>query len=108
MSTDQMKTAKNIYSFIKQKIPPKLEKWIENAQKFETGSASSGSGGTYSTRKNSTKTMTAWRNKISFEEVEKIEKVCGKFMDRVGYIRIDSIEKLKNENIPVFTQFPGF
>jgi len=91
-----MKTAKNIYSFIEQKIPPKLEKWIENAQNFDTGS-SSGPGGTYSTKKNSTKTMTAWRNKISFEEVEKIEKVCGKFMDQVGYLRINSNSKLKNE-----------
>ena len=64
MSLDQMKTAKQVYSFIGEKITKKLESWIQQAMKQE-GSNS----GTYSTNKNSIKTMTAWRNKINFDEV---------------------------------------
>ena len=63
MSADPVTTAKRIYEFIEHEVPVELLTWIEQSQK-ETGT-----GGTYSTVRNSTATMTAWRKHISFENV---------------------------------------
>ena len=65
MSADPLTTAKRIYEFIGHEIPAELLEWIEQSQK-ETGT-----GGTYSTVRNSTATMTAWRKHISFENVSR-------------------------------------
>ena len=65
MSADPLTTAKRIYEFIGHEIPTELLEWIEQSQK-ETGN-----GGTYSTVRNSTATMTAWRKHISFENVSR-------------------------------------
>jgi len=64
MSTDPVKTADNIYSFIGHDISDELASWIKSSQE-----ATGASGGTYSTIRNSTATMTAWRKSISFDEV---------------------------------------
>ena len=72
LSADLLTTAKHIYEFIGHEIPAELLTWIEQSQK-ETHT-----GGTYSTIRNSTATMTAWRKYISFENVSEIIPVYSK------------------------------
>ena len=64
MSRDQLSTAKNVYDFIERPMSKKLLKWIDESTKVH-GTI----GGAYSTIRNSTLTMTAWRHKITFAEV---------------------------------------
>lgn len=64
MSRDQLSTAKNVYDFIERPMSKKLLKWIDESTKVH-GTV----GGAYSTIRNSTLTMTAWRHKITFAEV---------------------------------------
>ena len=64
MSRDELSTANRVYDFIKRPMTRKLLKWIDDSSKVY-GAA----GGRYSTVRNSTLTMTAWRHKIIFTEV---------------------------------------
>ena len=63
MAADKMKMAKKIYKFIEQPLPTEVINWIKKSEKKKSD------GDRYSTNRNSTLTMTAWRNKISFQEV---------------------------------------
>ena len=64
MSRDQLSTAKHVYDFIGHPMTEKLLKWIDESSKTH------GTGiGDYSTLRDSILTMTAWRHKISFSEV---------------------------------------
>ena len=69
MSSDPLSMAKKIYKFIGQVISNELVGWIVESQKI-----SGQSGGTYSTVRNSTATMTAWRKNISYQNVSSIYK----------------------------------
>ena len=119
MSRDQLSTAKNVYDFIERPMSKKLLKWIDESTKVHGTS-----GGAYSTIRNSTLTMTAWRHKISFSEVKNIfspifgifnlkikaEKVqndpnCKKFMEEVGYIQLANENAMKSDDIAVFHEW---
>ena len=64
LSRDQLSTAKHIYDFIERPMSKKLFKWIHESTKVHGTT-----GGAYSTIRNSTQTMTAWRYKLTFAEV---------------------------------------
>ena len=56
----------------------------------------------YSTKKNSKETVFAWRQTIPPSDVEKIQNVCSKTMEELGYISLSNIEKeLKNKDFSV-------
>ena len=67
MSSDPLSMAKKVYKFIDQVISNELIGWIVESQKI-----SGQSGGTYSTVRNSTATMTAWRKNISYQNVSSV------------------------------------
>ena len=123
MSRDQLSTAKNVYDFIERPMSKKLLKWIDESTKVH-GTI----GGAYSTIRNSTLTMTAWRHKITFAEVcyysllncvlkistwnrkIKADKIqndpkCKEFMEKVGYIQLVNEKSMKSDDISVFHEW---
>ena len=125
MSRDELSTANRVYDFIQRPITRKLLKWIDESSKVH-GTA----GGAYSTVRNSTLTMTAWRHKITFTEVclhfkpvgfifhgiifhgvifqvNKIQREpnCKQFMKRVGYISLSDAKAMDSDDIPVFNEW---
>jgi len=99
MSSDPLTTAQTIYEFIGHLIPSELSDWIERS------TSESASGGTYSTVRNSTATMTAWRKSISFENALAVQNHCADFMRLAGYNLVAKPIDLSNNSYPVFTKW---
>ena len=94
MSRDQLSTAKNVYDFIERPMSKKLLKWIDESTKVH-GTI----GGAYSTIRNSTLTMTAWRHKITFAEVcyySLLKIVCWKFQLEIEKLRPTKFKMIPN------------
>ena len=118
MSRDQLSTAKHVYDFIERPMSKKLLKWIDESTKVH-GTI----GGAYSTIRNSTLTMTAWRHKLTFAEVSYLlrwnygikqiiqtskiqnDPKCKEFMEKVGYIQLANEKSMQSDDISVFHEW---
>ena len=67
MSAEPLSHAKKVYEFIGHQMPSNVKNWIT-----ENTNDSARNHKTYSTGRNSTETMTAWRQSISIHDVSKI------------------------------------
>ena len=55
----------------------------------------------YGTAKNSSATAFAWRDKMSFLKIMKIQEYCYAPMERLGYKILTNEEDLKAEDLPI-------
>ena len=55
----------------------------------------------YSTSRNSTATAFAWREKLSFDNIRKIQSACREPMKRLGYAFYENEEEVKSSNLPL-------
>ena len=68
MSAEPLYHAEKVYDFIGHKLPSDVKSWI-----VSNTNGSSKDTSTYSTGRNSTQTMTAWRNSISIDDVSVLD-----------------------------------
>ena len=55
----------------------------------------------YGTTKNSTATAFAWREKLSFENIRKIQSACKEPMAKLGYKLYESEEEVTSSTLPL-------
>ncbi|XP_051884469.1 carbohydrate sulfotransferase 6 [Pristis pectinata] len=82
---DPLKEISAMYKFAGLNLTPKLESWVYNITHGEgTGSAFK------ITSRNARSISEAWRTEMPYEKISKIQKICGKAMDMLGYEQVQS------------------
>jgi len=91
--------AENIYKFVGLKMVSTIENWIK--QNTESAAVPPGRKRTspYSTKRDSSEAMQAWRKHLTFNQVESIQTVCSKAMAYFGYKNVSSEEELHNFDV---------
>ena len=94
MSLDPHGVAQKIYDFVGLKMIPSIEIWIK-----QNTIAPARRHSPYSTRRDSSEAMQAWRKHLTFDQVEFIQGVCSKTMAYFGYKNASNEEELLNFDI---------
>ncbi|XP_062923155.1 carbohydrate sulfotransferase 6 isoform X2 [Mobula hypostoma] len=82
---DPLKEISAMYKFTGLNLTPKLESWVYNITHGEgTGSAFK------ITSRNARSISEAWRTAMPYEKISKVQKICGKAMNMLGYIQVHS------------------
>ncbi|XP_043937279.1 carbohydrate sulfotransferase 5-like [Protopterus annectens] len=92
MAFDPLEKVKEMYRFTNLSLTPKLETWIHDI--------THGSRKDYTdfqiTSRDAKSVSQAWRNKLSFLNVTKVQQVCKEAMDLFGYKLVNSEKELKS------------
>lgn len=79
LATNPYEQTKELFTFLGRDFHPNVKKYIDDHTNFEIE-------GHFSTHRNSTKTAFHWRTKLTFEEVEEIQRTCSVAMEHWGYL----------------------
>ena len=91
--------AKKIYKFVGLETNSIVEKWIEKNTQSSVGGGKRVN--PYSTKRNSSLTMQAWRQHLTFEQVNTIQNICSKTLEYFGYKPLSNQKELVNFDINV-------
>lgn len=89
-------TAKSIYNFIGKPQTPHLLKWVKSA------TDGSGGGSKFSTHRNTSDVITAWRSLLNLEEVTTIQEMCADALRLLSYKVYNSESELRDLSVPSF------
>ena len=76
--------AEKLYQFLGRKISKNVLNFIENNTKGK------GKAAHFNTKRNSTKTAEAWRERIIPKELEFIQETCAFVLEALGYVRVEN------------------
>ena len=114
MSAEPLHHAEKVYEFIGHQMPSDVRNWI-----VQNTNGSVNNQSTYSTGRNSTETMTAWRTSISIHDVSslvkrpnpqffqtlEVQQECADFMKIAGYQLVSSDANLADSTFPVYVDW---
>ncbi|XP_077867374.1 receptor-type tyrosine-protein phosphatase T-like [Saccoglossus kowalevskii] len=94
LSQHPITTATEIYQFLGLELPDNVRSWLHD-------NTAHTSDGTFGTSRNSNITSTAWRNNLSFNEVQQVQSFgsCQQMMKWAGYKIANSHEEMMNLNV---------
>ncbi|XP_070579577.1 carbohydrate sulfotransferase 1-like [Ptychodera flava] len=81
LASEPLQTTKHLYSFIGVKLHDDVIRWILQNTKEERG-------GALSTTRNSTERVVAWKQEMSFDQVNDVQLKCADAMTMLGYLPV--------------------
>ena len=98
-SMDPINYTEKIYNFIDHNTTKELLNWISASTSTVNQNRE---GDTYGTRKNSKQVITAWREKITYDQAEAVQRICKPVMDKLKYRIFYTEKEYHNLNISSF------
>ncbi|XP_077993692.1 carbohydrate sulfotransferase 1-like [Glandiceps talaboti] len=103
LAENPIRVAKQMYNFIGiEKLPKSVKSWIA-----ANSNADPEKSDVYSTRRNSSSVVQAWRLELPFDIVQRIDSMCSELMDALGYNLASVPSDLTNMTIDIFRSLPA-
>ncbi|XP_078482830.1 carbohydrate sulfotransferase 1-like [Ciona intestinalis] len=92
---EPIQVSEKIYKFLSLPFREDMRKWVLDATTSNT-QASELKTGDQGTKRNSKEIVSAWREKLSFEEVVVIQEICKDSLNKLGYRVFNTEKELQN------------
>ena len=97
LSLDPFRVVKNVYDFVGLELTSEINDWLE--RNTHLSESTTRRQNPFSTKRNSTSAMQAWRKHLSFVQVQNIQNMCKETMEHFGYQTISSEMELNDTNV---------
>ena len=109
-AANPVEQAKNLYKFLNIPFSPKVLEWLDYSTKVDHKIMQIAKKRfplryEYSTRRDSFETARQWRRELSWEEVIRIQTLCGDVIEQLGYKLLNSERMMNNLNISTTLEF---
>uniref|UniRef100_F6ZR39 Sulfotransferase n=2 Tax=Ciona intestinalis TaxID=7719 RepID=F6ZR39_CIOIN len=92
---EPIQVSENIYKFLSLPFREGMRRWVLDATTSNTQTSELKTGD-QGTKRNSKEIVSAWRGKLSFEEVDVIQEICKDSLNKLGYKIFNTEKELQN------------